>query len=304
LGLKKGVFKKSREAVVTDLARFGLTDTVVQKADGTALYFTQDLALTKLKKTQFPSDLYIWDIGAEQQLYLKQLFAVAEQLGIEKREKFFHLNYALINFKGAGKMATRTGKVIKADKVLDELHQRAVKVIEASNQELRGKLSPKQLDELAETVAIGAIKYSLLKFARETTIQFDIDESLALEGNSGPYLQYTFARCQSVLAKAGAEKLTLNESMTEILPEELAVLRSLYQLPEVVQEAGENFAPNLLCNFLFDLAQKYNLFYNKQPILKAASPEQMNFRLALTRATAQVLSNGLKMLGIATPARM
>lgn len=303
-GLKKGVFRQSEGAIVTDLAPYDLPDTVVVKEDGTALYITQDLALTRLKTQKFPSDLYIWDIGEEQTLYFKQLFALCKQLSFAKREHFFHLGYALINFKGGKKMSTRRGEVVMADEVLDELHQRALGMIQSSNQELRGKLSKRQVDKLAEEVALGAIKYSLLKFSRETTIQFDIDESLALEGNSGPYLQYTYARCQSVLRKAEEKDSPLPEKLPRLKPEETALLRTIYKFPEAIQEAGENYAPNLICNFLFDLAQKYNLFYNKQPILKAESEELKDFRLALTATTGQVIKNGLNLLGITVPERM
>jgi arginyl-tRNA synthetase len=304
-GVKKGVFRKLPDgAVLSDLSKYELPDAILRKSDGTALYHTFDINLTKKKRKKFPSDLYIWDIGNEQILYLKQLFAMCEQLGIGKRSDYFHLNYALINLKGGGKMSTRTGDVIKADEVLDELHQRALEVIKSTDQELRGKLTKKQLDELAETVALGAIKYSLLKYARETTIYFDPEESLALEGNSGPYLQYTYARCRSVMRRAGSTKHQAPSTNIKFNLEELALLRTIYQFPEVVAEAGENYAPNLICNYLFDLAQKYNLFYNKHSILKARSQKLRNFRLALTAAVAQVLKNGLSLLGIQAPERM
>ena len=329
-GLKKGVFRQSEGALVTNLEKYGLPDTVVVKSDGTALYITQDLALTKLKISKFPSDLYIWCIGEEQNLYFKQLFAVCEQLGLEERNKFFHLSYALINFKGGGKMATRRGDVVIADEILDELQSRALEVIKSSNQKLRGKMSLSQLKKLAEKVAVGAIKYSLLKFSRETTIYFDINESLALEGNSAPYLQYTYARTQSVIRKSA---VTIRDRISLTIPdryslneEELALLRTIYKFPEVVLEAAGNFAPNLICNYLFDLAEKFNLFYNKWPILKPESytseesrlpppaggsslpPSEVentrNFRLALTAAVGQVIKNGLDLLGIETPEKM
>lgn len=309
-GLKKKVFKKLPDgAVLSDLKDYGLTDTILQKSDGTALYHTFDINLTLQKRKKSPSGLYIWDIGNEQTLYLKQLFAMCEQLGIGKREDYFHLNYALINFKGGKKMATREGMVVKADEVLDELHRRAEELIKSTDQELRGKLDKKQLEKLAETVALGAIKYSLLKYGRETTIYFDIDESLALEGNSGPYLQYTYARCQSVLKKAQDGKGSklqskLSVSGIKLNNEEMNLLRSFYKFPEVVQEAGENYAPNLICNFLYDLAQKYNLFYNKHSILKAKNQKSKDFRLAVTAAVGQVLKNGLTLLGISAPERM
>lgn len=303
-GLKKKVFRRSEGAIVTNLSKYGLSDTVVVKTDGTALYLTQDLALTKLKCQKFPGDLYIWDIGAEQTLYFKQMFAVCEELGIGRQDKFFHLSYALINFKGGGKMATRKGDVVMADEIIDELQGRALKIIKASNQELRGKLNQKQLESLAEKVAVGAVKYSLLKFSRDTTIYFDIDESLALEGNSGPYLQYTHARCRSVLRRAKIFNSQFPISNLNWKDEELAILRTIYQFPEVVLAAGQNYAPNLICNFLFDLASKFNLFYNKHSILKAGDPELVKRRLALTVAVGQILKNGLGLLGIETPERM
>ncbi len=322
MGLKKGIFQKSQGAVVTNLREYGLPDTVVVKADGTSLYITQDLALTRLKIQKFPADLYIWDIGEEQSLYFKQLFAVCEQLGFGKKEKFFHLAYALINFKGGKKMSTRKGEVIPADEILDELHQKALKIIQSSNQKLRGRLSAGQLKKLAEKVAVGAIKYSLLKFARETTIFFDSDESLALEGSSGPYLQYTYTRTQSVLAKSqipNPKFQTQNIKSLNFNSEEIAILRLIYKFPEVVLEAGKNFAPNLICNYLYELASQYNFFYNKYPILnpKVSTSEVCRrrnptfevskireFRLALNAAVGQIIKNGLNLLGIETPERM
>jgi|GEM_PF-220854 len=308
-GLRKGIFKKSEGAIVTNLSTYNLPDTVVIKKDGTALYHTFDIYFTAQKRERFPSDLYIWDIGEEQTLYFKQLFSICEQLGIGKREDYFHLGYALINFKGGKKMSTRKGDVVKADEILDLLHERALEVMKNSNQELRGELSRKQLDEVAETTALAGIKYSLLKYGRFTTMYFDIDESLSLEGNSGPYVQYTFARANSVLRKSEisnlkAQNCNLNLKTLELNGEEMAILRTIYKFPEVVLEAAKNFAPNLICNFLFDLAQKYNNFYNLHPIIKAPSPEIVNFRLALTKATAQVIKNGLKLLGIEALERM
>ena len=320
-GLKEGIFRRSKGAVVTNLADYGLPDAVVVRSDGTALYMTQDLALTRLKTRKFPSDLYIWVIGAEQTLYFKQLFAVAEQLGIERRENLFHLGYALINFKGGRKMSTRRGDVVMADEILDELQGRAREIIETSNQELRGEVTLEYVGELSESVALGAIKYSLLKFGRERTISFDINESLALEGNSAPYLQYTYARAQSVLRKAASDNgvaarftgrgfpvklatLRYGAGKSAITAEERAILRTFYKFPEVVFEVAETYSPNLICNFLFDLAQKYNLFYSRCSILKAETEVQKDFRLALTAAAAQILKNGLRLLGIEVLERM
>ena len=302
-GLKKNVFQYSEGALVTDLARYQLPDTIVQKKDGTALYLTQDLALTKLKTKNFPSDLYIWDIGSEQNLYFKQLFAVCEQLGIGKREKFFHLSYALINFKGGGKMATRQGNVVTADEILEEMESKATKLIKSSNQELRGKMTAKEQGDLAKVVALAGVKYNLLKYARETTIFFDPEESLSLDGDSGPYLQYVFARCQSVLKKSGEANFQVPSTNFQYNNEELLLMRRLYQYPEVILKATQSYSPNLICNYLFDLAQKYNNLYNQHSILQSDN-ETRKMRLGLTAATAQIIKNGLNLLGIETPERM
>lgn len=312
-GLKKNVFRISEGAVVTDLERYGLTDNVVQKKDGTALYLTQDLALTRLKTKKFPSDLYIWDIGQEQDYYFKQLFAVCEQLGIGKREKFFHLSYALINFKGGGKMATRQGNVVTADEILEEMEKKASAIIKDSNQELRGKMSLGEQKDLAKSVALAGLKYSMLKFARETTMFFDPEESLSLEGDSGPYLQYVYARCQSVLKKSLTEKSKRVEDSFDSAQdkraskgynnEEMTLMRAIYKFPEIVVKAAQNYSPNIICNYLFDLAQKFNNLYNQHSILQSDS-EERKMRLGLTAATSQIIKNGLNLLGIETPERM
>jgi arginyl-tRNA synthetase len=319
-GLKKNVFRISEGAVVTDLERYGLTDNVVQKTDGTALYLTQDLALTRLKTKKFPSDLYIWDIGQEQDYYFKQLFAICEQLGIGKKEKFYHLSYALINFKGGGKMATRQGNVVMADEILAELEKKAGEIIKNSNQELRGKMVVAEQKNLTKVVALAGIKYSLLKFSRETTMYFDAEESLSLDGDSGPYLQYVYARCQSVLAKSKLSNLPADalpeaaaslqtgthqalQAGYQINPEEMTLMRAIYKYPEVILKAAETYSPNIICNYLFDLAQKFNNLYNQHSILQSDS-ETRKMRLGLTAATSQIIKNGLNLLGIETPERM
>lgn len=295
-GLKKRIFKKLPDgAVLSNLSKYNLPDTIVLRADGTSMYHTQDLYLTKLKREKFPSDLYIWDIGPEQELYLRQLFAMCEQLGIGKKEDYFHMAYGFVYLKGGGKMSSRAGNVVSADTLLDEMVSKSRKVIEKS--ETGRNLGSEEKEKVAEAVGVGAIKYGFLKVGRSTDIYFDINESLSLEGNSGPYLQYTVARTNSVLAK---NKTINNEQLTtnNLNDEELAVLRSLVKFSDVVADAAKLYSPNLLCNYLFDLAQKYNNFYNQHRILPVV------FRLSLTKAVGQVLKNGLQLLGIETPLRM
>lgn len=298
-GLKKKVFKKLPDgAVLSKLAKYNLPDTIVLRADGTSMYHTQDLRLTQLKRKKFPSDLYIWDIGPEQSLYLKQLFAMCEQLGIGERDDYLHLSYGFVFLKKGGKMSSRSGNIISADWLMDEMVKRALLIIEKSDTS-RG-LSQKKRKEIAEDVGIGAIKYGFLKHARESDIHFDLSESLSMEGNSGPYLQYTYARIQSVLSKANIKKhKPIN--WQKLNKEEQAVIRLLPRFEEIVIDAAINYSPNLICNYVFNLAQKYNSFYNKHKILGSESQQT---RLALTEAAGQVLRNGLSLLGINTPQRM
>lgn len=344
-GLERGVFKKLDDgAVLSQLTKFKLPDTIVLRADGTSMYHTQDLYLTQLKRKKFPSDLYIWDIGPEQTLYLKQLFAMCEQLGIGEVSDYMHMPYGFVFLRGKGKMSSRKGTVVSADFLMDEVVKKAREIIDRS--ETGEDLTKKEKEEISEAVGLGAIKYAFLKPARLTDIQFDIDESVSLQGNSGPYLQYTYARTQSVLRKFEAlnSKHETNSkvqnskisnvsdfdiSILDLNKEELAVLRSFPHFSEVIIDASKNYSPNLLCNYLYDLAQKFNGFYNKHRILGEVNGEECivnsgnnkdkgevlpntkhqtlntsTFRLALTAATGQILKNGLELLGIEASERM
>jgi len=312
--LKKRVFKKSKGAVVSNLKKKNLPDLVAIKSDGASTYLVFDLNLSLQKTKKFPADLYIWTIGAEQTLYFQQLFALCHQLGIGDQDQFYHLCYSLINFKGGKKMSTRSGNVVTADEILDLLEEKAAGILKTTDQKLRGKLSEKQKQEIIKKVALGAVKYGLLAFNRDRTILFDIKESLSLRGNSGPYLQYTYSRANSVLEKAFVSDEHLEGEILRHLPgeytglqlekEERLLLRRLYRFKEVVWESTQEFAPSLLCNFLYELANDFNLFYDKLPILKAVDLRARSLRLRLTQSTAQVMKNGLTLLGVETIERM
>jgi arginyl-tRNA synthetase len=298
LGLKKGIFKKLEDgAVITDLVKYKLTDTIVTKSDGTALYITQDLALTELKKKTFNADRLFWVIGPEQSLAMQQVFAVCEQLGIGKREDFMHLAYGYMSIKGQGKMSSRLGNVIYIDELLDLAKAKVKKIMDG------GDLGEKEVEKISEMIGVGAVKYSILKVGRLQDIAFDINESVSVEGNSGPYLQYTVARCNSVLSKIEncKNENSLKIANCELKIEELLVLRSLIKFQEIIVASATLYSPNLLCNFLYDLAQKFNSFYNQDKIIGSSNQE---FRIMLTAGVGQVLKNGLKLLGIQTPERM
>lgn len=294
---------------------------MILKKDGATLYHTRDLATDKYRLSNYKPDLVINEVGAEQALYFQQLYEMERMLGWYKDGQRVHISHGLIRFKDR-KMSTRKGNVVWLEDVLDQAIERA-------------KDLGSETDDLAMTVGVGAIKYNDLKRDPKTEIVLDWDEMLSMEGNSGPYLQYTYARTQSVFRKAGlkTEDLKLNnlESLVPSLKlnnEELSVLRSFVHFPEVVQSAAENYAPNLICNYLHDLAQRYNTFYNKHSILdptlkghslqddevvtkkkqndidKETVEKVKNFRLALTFATGQIIKNGLELLGIKAPEKM
>jgi len=298
-GLAKGIFLRTPEGtIITQLEmNYGIPDTVVQKSDGTSLYITQDLALTKLKLDTYKADHLFWVIGPEQGLALKQLFAVCEQLGIGTLDQFTHISYGLMSIKGKGRMNSRSGNVVFIDDLLDEAASRAKQAIREPE-----KLS-EPLEDVAEKICVGAVKYSLLKVGRNQDTAFDFDESLSFEGNSGPYIQYAYARMMSVGKKAGLTGTKPEQTPTSLEEPELLLLRALARFPEVVLQAATTYSPHEICTYLFDLTQKFNVFYEVCSILEAPA-DLKAFRLALTQATAQVVKNGLRLLGIGVLERM
>jgi len=299
LGLKKGIFNKLDDgAVVTDLSKYKLSDTIVRKSDGTALYITQDLALTKLKKETFKAEKLFWVIGPEQSLAMQQMFAICEQLGIGKRDEFVHLAYGYMSIKGQGKMSSRHGNVVYIDELLDLAKGKVKKIMDGAD------FNEKEIEQISEEIGVGAVKYSILKVGRLQNVAFDINESVSVEGNSGPYLQYTVARTNSILSKVALKEASFKDEYNNLNNEELLVLRSLIRFQEVIKLSAETYSPNLLCNYLFDLAQKYNHFYNLCPVLTNPDQQVTNFRLFLTGGVGWVLKNGLRILGIETPEKM
>lgn len=285
LALKKGVLQESQGAVIFPGKKFGLHDRVFISGAGVPTYEAKDLGLAELQFKEFSPDLILHVVGPEQAGYFQVIFKALELIEPQTKDKEFHIVYGWVKLK-EGKMSSRSGNVVLGEFLLDEAKR---KLIEAF----------KTPEKVAEEIAVGAVKYTFLKTGLSQEIAFDVKESISLEGNSGPYLQYTFARTQSVLAKAGKQ---INKSTNQpINSEEANVLRTLIHFPEVVESAATNYAPNLICNYLFDLAQKFNTFYNKHRILGSSDLE---LRLKLTSATGQVLKTGLKLLGIESPEKM
>jgi len=296
---EKGVVQKSQGALVVPLLDIK-TPLMLLKADETTVYATRDLATIKYRMKKWKPDLIVWEVGIDQKLYFQQLFRVAEMLGYGKKEQFIHVAHGLIRWS-YGKFSTRKGDTIHLDKILKEIIEKAEKIV--SQSEIVKILSEKEKQEIAKQVGIGAVKYNDLSRHYSKDIVFDWQRALSLEGNSGPYLQYTAVRCQAVLDKTKI-KIKIKVDLADFNKEEENILRIIRKFPEIVQNAADNFSPNLICNFAFDLAQKYNLFYEKNPILAAETKQIKEFRLILTAAVKQVLENCLILLGISIPKKM
>ena len=283
---KKGLAKKSDGAEIIEFPN--LPPAILVKSDGATTYFTRDLATIRFRVEEWNPQTIIYEVGADQRLHFQQVFETARKLGWADGRELVHVAHGLIRF-AEGKLSTRRGQTVKLEDVLDEATARAKKLTGGN-------------ENIARAVGVGALKYFDLSHQPQTDIIFDWEKLFLLEGNSAPYLQYTYARASSVLRKSKTDKPAFSSQGSVVGEAELPILRWLYRFPEVVKEAAKNYSPNLLCNYLFELAQRFNSFYSAAPILKAE--ENKELRLALTSATAQVLKNGLTILGIETPERL
>ena len=301
---EKNIAQESEGALVVFLSK-DKTPFMVLKSDGATTYGTRDLATIKYRTEKWKPDLIIWEVGADQKFYFKQLFKVAEMLGYGRKEQFKHIAHGLIRWTDA-KFSTREGDTIHLEGILTEAIKRASKIIDKSK--IEESTSQKEKEEIARQIGIGAIKYNDLSRHYSKDIIFDWENILSLDGNSGPYLQYTAVRCQSVLDKANRLRFNLGKvtqsDRVSVNKEERLILKTLYNFPSVVKKSALHFSPNLICNFVFDLAQKYNLFYEKYPVLTAKTKKNREFRIALTAGTRQVLENCLTLLGISVPKKM
>ncbi len=298
---KHKLLKKSQGATIVDLEAEGLPPLLVQKTDEASLYATRELAaaIERQKKYKFSAMLY--EVGQEQELHFKQVFTVLKKLGYKWASSLEHIGHGLYRM-GGKKMSTRAGRVADMLEILEEAIARAQKVIADKNPGL------KNADVIARQVGIGAVKYNDLSQNRLHSIDFDFDRMLSLEGNSAPYLQYTHARIKSILRKAAASPSAAGtkpdmQRATFTNPAEHTLARRLVRYPEVVADAARRRMPHLLATELYELASRFNLFYQEAPVLKEEEPTRAE-RLMLCRATAQVLENGLALLGIHAPEEM
>ena len=307
-GLDKGAFIVAEDgAVIAKLPvdEFGTQRDGSQKVetllrgDGTSVYVTQDLGTAKMKFDEHQLDRSIYVVGSEQNYHFQCLFKLLDMLGFEWAPECYHLSYGMVNLP-EGKMKSREGTVIDADDLIEEMFQLAADEIRGRDSETR--LSDEEVQKRAFAIGMAAIKFYLLRVRPELTINFDPKESISFDGFTGPYCQYAYARCASILRRAEAEDLASVEPDFSLLgnEEELQLIRTLIQFPEVVEEAARDLSPARLCNHLFIVAQTVNQFYHKHPVLAAESPALIKARLVLINASAAVIKKALALLGIET----
>ncbi len=291
--VKKNIAEISEEATIIRLDKYGLGVWVLLRKDGTVLYSAKDLALAERKIKEAKSDSYLYFVASEQDLHMKQLLKTLEIMNIRDAKKFHHVSYNLVRLP-TGKMSSRTGDNILYSEFKKELVDYAKSEIKR-----RESLPKKELEKRALTIAISALKYSMLKQDQNKVIIFDKEEALSFEGNTGPYLLYTYARAKSILRKVKPGKGKIKP--VNLSDSEKSIILLLSSFPEIVSSAYKSYSPNILANYSYSIAQKFNEFYHSEKVIGSESED---FRLALVSAFAQTLKNSLSLLGITVLEKM
>ena len=300
-GLSKGVFfQKEDGSIWCDLTDDGLDEKIVQRSDGTAVYMTQDIGTAIQRVKDYPEITgMIYTVGNEQDYHFKVLFLILKKLGYQWAENLFHLSYGMVDLP-SGKMKSREGTVVDADDLISDMAQTAKKISE----EL-GKIddfSEEEKEGLYKTIGLGALKYYILKVKPKKRILFNPEESVDFQGNTGPFIQYTYARIQSILRKAGAQTEVSN--LLELHPKEKELVKQLQLFPEAIQQAGVQYSPALIANYTYELVKSFNSFYQNVSILGADNNEEKSFRIQLSKAVSDVIKTAFNLLGIEVPERM
>lgn len=302
IGLDRGVFEKDPDGSVwIDLTEEGLDRKIVLRSDGTAVYMTQDIGTAIQRVKDYPDvGGMVYTVGNEQDYHFKVLFLILKKLGFEWSKNLFHLSYGMVDLP-SGKMKSREGTVVDADDLMQEMTDTAQKIAEDL-----GKLDSYSADEKAKlysTIGLGALKYYILKVDPKKRILFNPEESVDFAGNTGPFIQYTYARIQSIIRKANFD-FSNKSKMTTLHEKEKELVKQLELFPEVIQNAAQHHSPALLANFTYDLVREYNSFYQAVPILGEEDLEKKIFRVQLSKKVADTIAASFKLLGISVPERM
>jgi arginyl-tRNA synthetase len=309
LGLEKGIFEKDPDGSVwIDLTEDGLDRKIVLRSDGTAVYMTQDIGtaiqrVKDCKEKNIEIEGMVYTVGNEQDYHFKVLFLILKKLGFDWAANLYHLSYGMVELP-SGKMKSREGTVVDADDLMEEMTQTAQKISE----EL-GKLegySQQEKAELFKTIGLGALKYYMLKVDPKKSMMFNPEESVDFAGNTGPFIQYTFARIQSILRKANFDFVSSRAQSRdeELHPKEKELIKQIELYPEVIQSAAHNHSPALLANYTYDLVKEYNSFYQTVSILGEENHNKKVFRVQLSKKVADIIKSAFNLLGIEVPERM
>ncbi len=302
LGLEKGIFEKDPDGSVwIDLTEDGLDRKIVLRSDGTAVYMTQDIGTAIQRVKDFPDvGGMVYTVGNEQDYHFKVLFLILKKLGFDWAESLYHLSYGMVELP-SGKMKSREGTVVDADDLMEEMTATAGKIAT----EL-GKLEGYSTDEkekLFKTIGLGALKYYILKVDPKKQILFNPEESVDFAGNTGPFIQYTYARIQSILRKANFD-LNVASNIITIHPKEKELIKQIELFPEVIQNAAHNHSPALVANYTYELVKEYNSFYQSVSILGEEDSDKKTFRVQLSKKLSEIIKSAFKLLGIQVPDRM
>ncbi len=302
-GLEKGImYRKEDGSVWADLTGDGLDHKLLLRGDGTSVYMTQDIGTAKLRYQDYPISKMIYVVGNEQNYHFQVLSLLLDKLGFEWGKDLVHFSYGMVELPN-GKMKSREGTVVDADDLMAAMVDDAAKV-SAELGKLDG-LTEEEAANVAETVGLGALKYFLLKVDPRKNITFNPEESIDFNGNTGPFVQYTYARIRSVLRKAADAGFTIGD-FAEVVPgeREITLIQTLADFPSVVGEAGRTYSPALIANYAYDLVKEYNQFYHDCSILREENPSVRSLRLALSEATATTVRTALSLLGMGVVERM
>jgi arginyl-tRNA synthetase len=300
-GLAKGVFfKKEDGSVWIDLTEDGLDQKLVLRGDGTSVYITQDIGTAQMKYEQYQMDASLYVVGNEQEYHFKVLFLILEKLGKTWAKGLFHLSYGMVDLP-SGKMKSREGTVVDADDLIAEMIQSAKEQSEAL-----GKVSEfeeAEKENLYRMIGMGALKYYLLKVDPKKRLLFDPNESIDLQGHTGPFIQYSYARIQSILRKANVS-IDAKILVDDLNANEKECIMLMLKYPIIIEESAKAYSPALLSNYLYELAKTFNKFYHDDPILKVEDEQRLQFRLMICQTTSRIIATGMALLGIEVPERM
>lgn len=302
-GLEKGImYRKEDGSVWADLTDAGLDNKLLLRSDGTSVYMTQDIGTAKLRFRDFPIDKMIYVVGNEQNYHFQVLSLLLDRLGFKWGKDLVHFSYGMVELP-QGKMKSREGTVVDADDLMEEMVANA-REVSAQLGKTDG-LTPAEIDEISETVGLGALKYFLLKVDPRKNMMFNPAESIDFNGNTGPFIQYTYARIRSVLRKAAELGYEIGD-YAAVTPndKEIALIQTLSDFPATVEEAGRSYSPALIANYAYELVKQYNQFYHDYSILKEENPAVRSLRLALCKSVARTVKQAMGLLGINVPERM